>query len=351
MKSRRALTLIELMIAMALGLVILSIAFAAVRSMQQAYRIATSERDVNVLLVSGYHLGIAEIDDWRAHDAPESAMGQSLRVDGQPFQRITLPAAARFMVPSDPRWWDRSGPRAYNQRKDGSIRTFQVWPDHSQVCGIGFTNPQAAFLHQQQATVQSKGGTALTAAVWPGHLPLGTFLNTTGVPSISPTAFAVGWFESLVDPGTPPIDHKDEDESVEFPMTSRFGRAQNGKRWWLAPRLGWGSRSNVSAATVTDLATAARLPLRYRDNWLVAARNQELVDPQVIYAGSPGFATAAVGRHTCRLDIRRSVTAMGESSVVVVVVSDNDSGRSLEVPFVTVGTTLFGARMARGLEQ
>lgn len=349
---RTALTLVELMIAMALGLVIMGLAFSAVRAMQQAYRIAVAERTINGLLISGYHLGISEVDEWRAHDAPETPSGQDWRVPGGSFAPVTLPPAARFAVPSDPRWWDRGGPRAYAIRFDGGTRLWQIWPDPGQTSGIGHGHRDAAFLDEVQETMHRAGGVGLVAAAWPGHLPLGTHAPAVAVPTAAPAAFAVGWVDSLVDPATTPDDHKDEKESVSYPSASRYGRGQNGKVWYLPARPGWGARSDESTGTQTDLDTAARYALRStREPWLVSARTQELVDPLVIYAGVPGFVVGSDGRQTTRLELRRVVDATGERTTVHVIVADNTSGRILHIPFATVGTTLLGARLRRGLER
>lgn len=349
---RRALTLVELMIAMVLGLVIMGMAFSAVRAMQQAYRIAAAERTVNHLLIAGYHLGMAEADEWRAHDAPETAAGQGLRAPGSSFAPLSLPPAARFAVPSDPRWWDRGGPRAYAMRFDGGTRLWQTWPDPGQTSGIGHGRPDAAFLDEVQDSIRRAGGVGLVAAAWPGHLPLGNHTPAATVPSSAPATFAVGWFDALVDPTTTPTDHKDEAESVTYPSASRYGRSQNGKVWYLPARRAWGARSDDGPETLTDLDTAGRYALRNtREPWLVATRTQELVDPLVVYASVPGFAAGGDGTHTTRLELRRVVDRNGERTSVHVIVADNATGRILHVPFAWVGTTLLGARMNRGLER
>ncbi len=94
---RRAFTLIELMLAMALGMVIVFTAFAGVRVAGQCYTISTKLSLENSLLRTGFMKALDEMDFWTSYDDPyDSSMsfgsyngGEVLRNPGLPFCPFT----------------------------------------------------------------------------------------------------------------------------------------------------------------------------------------------------------------------------------------------------------------------
>ncbi len=106
---RRALTLIELLISVALGLTICLGVFAALRVATQASATVTRLSIENRLMGAGMLAALDELDTWRAYDDPDDASRQPLRAPGQPFQAIDFnaPECSLDLDQSDPRTWYR----------------------------------------------------------------------------------------------------------------------------------------------------------------------------------------------------------------------------------------------------
>jgi len=96
---RRAHTLIELLIALALGTLLAAAAWSAVRAASQAITVVTRLSIQNRLLRAGAHAALDDLDTWSSYDDPTDAARQPLRAPGEPFQPMALPDG-------DPRRWD-----------------------------------------------------------------------------------------------------------------------------------------------------------------------------------------------------------------------------------------------------
>lgn len=348
-RSTTGLTIVELLLAMGLGLAIVLMAFSALRAMQQAYRIAIQERATNGLLIAGYRMAMAELDGWQALDdptTPTTPEGTLLRQNKHPFAPLDLPDAAWRWAPSDPRTWDRSGMRSYRFAHNNTWIGHLRWPDHSQVAGVGHGDAIAAFLPEtQQAIAQTVGPTGL-GALLPGHIPRGYIHNTHGWLDHSPNTFARSddglqhmLIDGLISGG---------DTTATF-HAGRWGRLQQGKRWQYAPRPGWSALPGVVS---TAHEVAAYGLMRSNGTTMVSPGLNLNIDPLLLYAGSPAAHADDLQRRAYRIEVRRWHDASGsDRRVAVIMVADNDTGRELSVTFQAAGSTLRGARMLRGLDQ
>jgi len=365
---RRGLTIIELMISMALGLGIMLMAFAALRATQQAYRVATSEREINRLLMLGYRLGMHELDHWLAYDNPEIPSGQPLRAPGQFFASVDLDDAYWRLCPSDPRSWDRSGRLSYRLRwsfhSDWNL-TYRWHPDHAQVGGHDHPDAETRLLARAQAALAAQGGAILATDYVPGHLPLGTLRNS------------VGWGSGHVQnrntfahEGLAPVIFRnvtqftgttDNNADGVFYHAARWGRlAPAEKTLHFAPRPGWSTVPRSDNHAYQQLSASATI-------WAAGGLIQVLnpppavtIDPFLAYAGNPAFHSDDQQRLSYRLEVRRALVAGIASQTMTggeqdrqvrVLIEDNESGREVVIGFRAVGSTLRGARIMRGLDR
>ncbi len=89
---RRGFTLIELMLAMALGMVIVFTAFAGVRVAGQCYTISTKLSLENSLLRTGFMKALDELDFWNSYDDPyDSSMSFGAYNGGEVYRNPGLP--------------------------------------------------------------------------------------------------------------------------------------------------------------------------------------------------------------------------------------------------------------------
>ncbi len=362
---RRGFTLVELMVAMALGVAIILIAFGVFRSVQQANRGMAAERQLNRLLLVGYRAGMAELDHWIAFDNPAHAAGQAQRAAGQPFRALNLPDAAWRWDPSDPRCWDRSGARAFHFAPQNNRGVHEKWPDHSQICGVGHGDGDAALLHQTQEDLFLAGGGGLLVHALPGHIPLGNIRNGSGWSNQAPNTFARnGMYESVVfryrtdqaDGSTGDWNSwNDFQDWTRLWHAGRTGRLVNSgttKRYVLSARPYWASLLTATNAKYLD---TSRFCVRSGSTGLYVlgdkANPETTLDQALVNAGNPGFFAGDSRDLAYRLEVRRELNAGGTDQVVFIHIADNQSGRRLVLPFRAVSTTLRGARMSRGLDQ
>lgn len=96
--ARPGFSLIEMMIAISLGMLIIYAAMAGFRVASQSITTANRLATENSLLRAGFHEALAEIDLWTAYDDPEStvAADQALRRAQMPFSQ--LPTTPRIMA-------------------------------------------------------------------------------------------------------------------------------------------------------------------------------------------------------------------------------------------------------------
>ncbi|MBA3936057.1 MAG: prepilin-type N-terminal cleavage/methylation domain-containing protein [Planctomycetes bacterium] len=83
--NRRAFTLIEMLIAIALGLVLVYTAAAGLRVAAQTVTVANRLALENEIMRNGFEIALDEVDLWRAYDEPVDAMRQGQRSAGGIF--------------------------------------------------------------------------------------------------------------------------------------------------------------------------------------------------------------------------------------------------------------------------
>ncbi len=106
---RAGFTMIEMLIATALGLVICAAAWAGLRAATQSVAVVNRLSLENSLLRQGAIAALDDLDTWRSLDDPDDASRQTLRTGGgfpAPFAALALPAG----MPIDP---DHSSSRAW----------------------------------------------------------------------------------------------------------------------------------------------------------------------------------------------------------------------------------------------
>ncbi len=104
----RAFTVIEVLIAIALGMTLCYAAFATARLAGQATALTNRLSTENSLLRSGLHATFDEFDRWTTYDHPTDTTRQPLRAVGRPFQPLLFdrPEFQLDFRHDDPRtWW------------------------------------------------------------------------------------------------------------------------------------------------------------------------------------------------------------------------------------------------------
>ncbi|MBA3683780.1 MAG: prepilin-type N-terminal cleavage/methylation domain-containing protein [Planctomycetes bacterium] len=183
----RAFSLVELLVAMALGLIVAFTAYAGLRVAVKTMAVAQQLSRENRVIAEGYVQGMTEADLWYAVDDPFDAAGQRQRtawneagtldqvlddapgvigadgVTGQPFVAMDLPEGYWNWNIADPRTW---GTQGFHKS-----RTFQnalgggEWAtgSNSQIGCIGHPDQVNAWMHGVQDRMFSSLG-------WTGYL-------------------------------------------------------------------------------------------------------------------------------------------------------------------------------------
>jgi prepilin-type N-terminal cleavage/methylation domain-containing protein len=354
----RGFTLIELMIAMALGVFILLVAFAAIRGTERAYQKAVAAREVNALMADGYRSAMTEMDRWIAIDDPDLSAGQSLRAAGYAMAPLSLPDAAYRVDPSDPRWWDCSGMRAMNIRYRNQSDSWHYWPDHAQVAGINFQG-DSAHIHNLQNSLWARGQLPLLLAYTPGHLPLGAIdahrgwynASYSGDRYATPMTWAQNGMSRALIWRTKDTRHWDRGDYQAGFSSARFGTFQYSKKAFIAPREGWSGVNTASNTLYQDIGSnyfkidGERLMNDFNQNSLIWQDRLQAA------AGSPAFRGGDSGRFGHRFRVDRYYDSDGFTQTASITVQDNETGALTTLGFRPLATDLRGARLSRGLDQ
>ncbi|MBA3845787.1 MAG: prepilin-type N-terminal cleavage/methylation domain-containing protein [Planctomycetes bacterium] len=105
--TRRGFTMIELLIAIALGLMLCGSVAAALRICAQSAAIANRLSLENGMMRSGVAAALHDLDFWESYDVPGDPTRQQLDGPGEPFAALTLPPEAHldFDQSDAQNWW------------------------------------------------------------------------------------------------------------------------------------------------------------------------------------------------------------------------------------------------------
>jgi prepilin-type N-terminal cleavage/methylation domain-containing protein len=134
---RRGFTLIELMLAMALGIVIVFTAFAGIRVASQCYTISSRLSLENSMLRTGFMKALEELDFWNSYDDPFDSSttfgstngGEVMRNPGLPF--CPFATAPVSMKPGNSLPLNGDGTTMYLNESGGSVAGWYAdysWP-------------------------------------------------------------------------------------------------------------------------------------------------------------------------------------------------------------------------------
>lgn len=194
MSMRRALTLVELMLAISLSLVLVYAAFTAFRVASAAITTCQRLSLENSLFRLGFIAGLEENDFWTAYDDPDDATKQpsrtrnggtgdyvdintpSLGSNGRPFVPLTLSRSALSWDVSDPNAWWRGG-----------IDYRDTYGRFRELARIGHpdkaTMSYRAWLPELADTLLNQVGAYGVSEYLPPHLPYGYYVSPSGTNS------------------------------------------------------------------------------------------------------------------------------------------------------------------------
>ncbi len=362
MHTRTAFTMIELLIAMALGLIIAGTAFAAFRLASTSFATAQQLVRQNGLLVEGYFAGVDDADFWYSCDDPGDPSGhdqrQAYHIDGtlavvgtdggygQPFVPMDLPDEYWNWSVGDPKTWSRIGWYIHN-----------VYASNAELACIGHPDAQRRWLPEMTDRLYHHLGLGGYVEYLPPGLPWSWYLASDGsnsfgnsmvlgerqgshVPTNSLNAISKMWFDGL-------LTAKALDRSNEHPAhgTGRAGHFNNVAQVTIAPRRG--SQADPQADNAAILAASRGVQYYNGSGPLgVGAETQAL-------SGSL-LATPPITRVTSSRSGSLSVTVSRVAKVkrswtsnVSVVVTDPLDGSHIGITFHLPATSLRGARQQR----
>lgn len=334
---RQALTAVELMVAMAIGLIVAATAFAAFRIASSSFAAAQSLSRENILLAEGYLAGVNEADFWYGQDDPYDAAGQPLRQatgpiggassHGAPFVPMSLPAEYWNWRVMDPKTWARMG--FLKSRLHGS---------NAQLSGINHPDPLAAWLPMVQDRMYHYLGFTGMFDYQSPHLPWGWYLGPGRVNSFGQTL-------PVVSEDFPAFSRRfwnatfgDQTDDWGGGQTSHYNMDRSGMMYTVAqlvypPRTGWtfvqGATERASVANQRGIANKFQTELQ---DWAGALFST----PPHGRVSAPGWPEMVVG-------VRR----LNSNTVILVRVSNPLTGMQREMAFTMAGTTLRGARQQR----
>lgn len=164
MRSTRAFTLIELMIAIALSMVIVYTAFTAFRVVGQT--VATSKRMSleNGMMRTGFFAALDELDFWDLYDDQNvvnpTPTTNPLRATGKPFFALTWDPSKK---PSDAKsWWRGFG---FSADVPNTIK----WGNYASLSKAGHTDAKRSWYPDQIKNINEKLGSYAMISYLPGN--------------------------------------------------------------------------------------------------------------------------------------------------------------------------------------
>lgn len=396
---RHAFSLVEVIIAIALGMVILVTIYAGFRVASQSVTITERMALENKLLIGGMVGALEELDHWTAFDRPGH---QPLRPNGpfktiqpgaggyaedgsdwsslpQPFTPFNaassggaaswpasgapLPYASRWLVNDPATWYRGDGGLAY---RDGGFRTdLSPWGNYA-LFSCAAANVQVApegggdvAVAQRWLPAQHKGlKYGLGFYGWYAYLPANAFIDYYDVQEGGSRGIRPSEFRLL-------------DDTPNQQTMHQIGQAGRLRR-----QIGTGS-----GLLMTGSERAATRPFSLYTNHLGisayppgagADEQRQRVNINRQMAGSFGWGAEAISTYPALLsslaaprplvashprhwpevgfDVRRTMKWSMVINLCTIRAEDPVTGRMAEISFTAIGTTLRGARMTRGLD-
>lgn len=365
MKLRTAFTMIELLIAMALGLIIAGTAFAAFRLASTTFATAQQLVRQNGLLVEGYFAGVDDADFWFSCDDPGDPNGQAQRrayrlngspavvgTDGgygQPFVPMDLPDEYWNWSVGDPKTWSRVGWYIDNQ-----------YSSNAQLACIGHPDAQRRWLPEMTDQLYHSLGLGGYSEYLPPGSPWGWYLASGETNSFgnhvalgnlrgprvgrrwSNTIVAISqmWFDGLLTQEA--LDLSNEDRAKG---TGRAGHFNNTAQVIIAPRRG--SQADPQADNAAILA--ASRGIKY---YTGSGPNRQGTETESL-AGSlqatpPSTRVTSARSGSLSVNISRyAQTKRSWTTGISVRVTDPLDGSEIAIVFHLPATSLRGAREQR----
>lgn len=345
---RQALTAVELMVAMAIGLIVAATAFAAFRIASSSFAAAQSLSRENILLAEGYLAGVNEADFWFGQDDPYDVAGQPLRQatapiggassHGAPFVPMSLPADYWNWRAMDPKTWARMG--FLKSRLHGS---------NAQLSSINHPDPLAAWLPMVQDRIYHHLGFTGMFDYQSQHLPWGWYLGPG-------RANSFGQAQPVVSADFPAFSQRywnamfgDRTDDWGGGQTSHYNMDRNGMMFEVAhlvypPRTGWTFEQGVTerASVANQRGIERRTPIPPGNLTELRAWAGALYStPPHGRVSAPGWPEMVVGV------TRRQAHTYAMRTVILVRVSNPLTGMQREIAYTMAGTTLRGARQQR----
>ncbi len=317
---RHAYTMIELLVATALGLTICTAAYACVRLCAQVSATTTRLSDENRLLRTGYLAALEEVDFWTSLDDPGDATRQKLRPAGRPFHplRFTAPPGAAADLVLSP---DQSDPeacwRGLSIRNDAVAREYGRYELVAASGGSAPHTRQARFLER---VFDQLGFYALFS-----YAPANTiysYVDQNGQTPSTWSNYSTGRYHISVNNGiTAPCDFTCLSNGAVYQVTTHpsvVDQDGNKARFDVWNSIGQGWPDPWTSKGFADSAERiAPLPLRPA-HW-----------PEL------------------ELSVRRVCATFRRANQVSLTVRSPISGETIKLNWIVAGTTLRGARRQR----
>jgi hypothetical protein len=335
-------TLMELMIAVSLGMLIVYAAVAGFRVASQTVTNANRLALENSLLRAGFHQALDEIDFWTAYDDPDStvAADQSLRRSQMPFSALpglvsispSMTPVGKYTYPSpegdtgwdafylwpanDSRTWWRANPAEWNN----SIGRSGKYADFASTSGAPHT-----WLFSQMDMLHS----SLGYYAFVDYLPPSMLYAYIKGSDLEPTFVKASSF-------------RNGDGGAEFPQ-GRY-RCTKDTSYLLTP---------LEPSGGTTLVTASANRSKYSTG--VGTNSDEVAKfmrytlssrPQIGKERAPGYRQPA-NWPLVTLEVARFISHNRFVVLNKVKWSSPITGEPLELSFTAIGTTLRGARQQR----
>ncbi|MBA3684594.1 MAG: prepilin-type N-terminal cleavage/methylation domain-containing protein [Planctomycetes bacterium] len=366
----RAFTLVELLVALALGLIIAFTAYAGLRVAAKTMTVAQNLSRENRVLADGYARAMGESDFWWAEDDPFDPAGQQQRrpfddagnpgiasstaynvvngvpgqetVFGQPFAPLDLSDEYWNYKVSDPRTWSRQG---YYKSPH-----FLGWTtgSYAQVGCIGHPDGESAWMHVEQDRMYANLG-------WNGYV------------DYLPNPWIVGYYLGRASAAAPTTDSAGRSimgtadwwEMSAFPR-GLFLISMNAHEIWLnssqAPEKALG-RSGVHLYDITTAFAprpgwtaegAGSVYVRVSQRSVVKRLGEMTALQPSLYASLPHVALTRRGWPESQVKVLRTSDALETGRVEAIVGFTNPTtGASRQFSFAPIPTSLRGARQQR----
>ncbi len=340
--NRRAFTLVEMMIAVALGTALCAIAFAGLRLCNQAMSTTARLSDENRLMRAGVVAALDELDSWTSYDDPADPLAQPLRSGAQGA------AFAPLLAPPDPH------PESF----DLDLRQSEP---HTWYRGMGFTGDWTfghfgtewgMHQHLHHPDAERRWHPAM----------IRTLTNTLGYYGLLDYAPASTGFHYYLDTSAWVGPFWYDPEFFEM-GPSRPQRMYNANNWrWQVRDIGGISAGSAFAVTTNPAykdAAARRFFVNYidyskmgalpadHDDWRTSRMYERCGEATPLFAGD---AIKPTHWPAVTATVRHFILSARWWNTAEVVIASPITGQKMRVWFSGTATTLRGARRNRGLD-